>query len=243
MKKAIIILFMLFIASSVFAQTKLYDIVFVKANDIAAYNQYLEEQFSKIHQKRIDEGMLLQWDVWKVVDNPQEDFTHMITYIFDIDKYGDSINPQSYLGMTDRQWQIMQQDVSGIRTRVGQVKWNDLGSARKKGVDYLPEIMVLNFMMLKNDQWETYEQAEINATKSIANTSVRVGWNFHRRIDDYGTDNYFSHVTVDWFDQYKDYLKLGMGPLTDASKANQDWNELRELKKRVVMQKLISLGN
>ena len=97
--------------------------------------------------------------------------------------------------------------------------------------------------MLKNDQWETYEQAEINATKSIANTSVRVGWNFHRRIDDYGTDNYFSHVTVDWFDQYKDYLKLGMGPLTDASKANQDWDELRELKKRVVMQKLISLGN
>jgi hypothetical protein len=37
----------------------------------------------------------------------------------------------------------------------------------KKGIDYLPEIMVLNFMMLKNDQWETYEQAEINATKSI----------------------------------------------------------------------------
>jgi len=32
-----------------------------------------------------------------------------------------------------------------------------LGSARKKGVDYLPKIMVLNFMMLKNDQWETYE--------------------------------------------------------------------------------------
>jgi len=46
--------------------------------------------------------MLLQWDVWKVVDNPQEDFTHMITYIFDIDKFGESINPQSYLGMTDR---------------------------------------------------------------------------------------------------------------------------------------------
>ncbi len=53
------------------------------------------------------------------------------------------------------------------------MKWNDLGSGRKKEVDYLPEIIVLNFMMLKNDQWETYEQAEINATKSIDN--VRYG--------------------------------------------------------------------
>jgi hypothetical protein len=34
---------MLSIASTVFAQTKLYDIVFVKANDIAAYDQYLKE--------------------------------------------------------------------------------------------------------------------------------------------------------------------------------------------------------
>lgn len=67
----------------------------------------------------------------------------------------------------------MQQDVSEIRTRLGQMKWNDLGSGRKKEVDYLPEIIVLNFMMLKNDQWETYEQAEINATKSIDN--VRYG--------------------------------------------------------------------
>jgi len=31
--------------------------------------------------------MLLQWDVWKVVDTPQEDFTHMVTYIYDLDKY------------------------------------------------------------------------------------------------------------------------------------------------------------
>ena len=43
MKKTIIILFMLSIASTVFAQNKLYDIVFVKANDIAAYDQYLKE--------------------------------------------------------------------------------------------------------------------------------------------------------------------------------------------------------
>ena len=36
---------MLSIASTVFAQTKLYDIVFVKANDIAAYDQYLKENW------------------------------------------------------------------------------------------------------------------------------------------------------------------------------------------------------
>ena len=28
---------------------------------------------------------------------------------------------------------------------------------------------------------------------------------FSRRLDDYGSDPYFSHVTIDWFNSYRDY--------------------------------------
>ena len=90
---------------------------------------------------------------------------------------------------------------------IGRTPAAALGSVRKKGVDYLPEIMVLNFMSANPKKWGTYEKTELSNTKSISDNSLRVGWNFHRRIDDYGSDNYFSHVTIDWFDEYKDFLK------------------------------------
>ena len=239
MKKIFLLTFFLF-ASIAIGQTKLYDIVFVKAHDIQAYDDYIKETFSKIHTNRIKEGKLLQWDVWKVVDNPQEDFTHMITYIFDMDKYPVETGAREYFDMTDKSWKLMWEDVNDIRERVGQVKWIDLGSARKKGVDYLPQIMVLNFMSANPKKWGTYEKTELSYTKSIPDNSLRVGWNFHRRIDDYGSDNYFSHVTIDWFDEYKDFLKTNLGTASDVSRNSLDWSKLRDLKKKVVMYKFIS---
>ena len=235
-----ILLFILLVAFNVNGQEKLYNIVFIKAHDVQAYDSYIKETFSKIHTNRIKEGKLLQWDVWKVVDNPQEDFTHMVTYIFDMDKYPVESNTREYFDMTDKSWELMWSDINEIRERVAQVKWIDLGSARKKGVDYLPEIMVLNFMNANPKKWGTYEKTELSYTKTIPSNSLRVGWNFHRRIDDYGSDNYFSHVTIDWYDEYKDFLKTGLGPVSDVARNATDWSKLRDLKKRVVMSKFIS---
>ena len=39
--------------------------------------------------------------------------------------------------------------------------------------------------------------------EKISNNDLRVGWNFHRRLDDYGSDTYFSHITIDWFDNFR----------------------------------------
>ena len=69
--------------------------------------------------------------------------------------------------------------------------------SKKKGVDYLPQIMVLNFMSANAKKWGTYEKTELGYTKSIPDNSLRVGWNFHRRIDDYGSDKNFLMVEVD----------------------------------------------
>ena len=239
MKKLIFLLISLF-TISIFGQTKLYDNVFIKADDVYAYDQFIKEHYAKIHNERVDKGMLLQWDVWKVVDTPQEDFTHMVTYIYDLDKYPNESNPSEMVGMSDLQWGTIQQKVNNMRERVAQVKWIDLGSARKKGVDYLPEIMVLNMMKVKNGKAGTYEKEEIKRTKSISAESPKAGWNFHRRIGEYGNDVYFTHATIDWFDSYKDYLKGWYGKRSDNNGQGFNWDELRELKKMVVMKKFIS---
>ena len=115
--------------------------------------------------------MLIQWDVWKVIDTPQEDFTHMVTYIYDIEKYPNETAAYEMVEMSNLQWATIQDEVNKTRERVAQVKWIDLGSARKKGVDYLPEIMVLNMMKAKNGKAGSYEKEEIKRTKSINNNS------------------------------------------------------------------------
>ena len=240
MKKNIFLLITVIVPLVTIGQTKLYDNVFIKADDVNAYDNFLKEHYAKIHKERVNQGMLLQWDVWKVVDTPQEDFTHMITYIYDIEKYPNQAAPYEMLGMSNLQWGTIQKKVNQMRERVAQVKWIDLGSARKKGMDDLPEVMVLNMMKVKDGKAGSYEKEEIKRTKSINNNSTRVGWNFHRRIGEYGNDVYFTHATIDWFDSYKDYLKGWYGEWSDSTGKGFNWNELRELKKMVVMKKLIS---
>jgi hypothetical protein len=122
-------------------QTKLYDNVFIKAYDVNAYDNFLKEHYAKIHKERVSQGMLLQWDVWKVVDTPQEDFTHMVTYIYDIEKYPNQAAPYEMLGMSNLQWGTIQKKVNQMRDALH--KLNGLISVQqgRKGWTTLPEIM------------------------------------------------------------------------------------------------------
>ena len=60
-----------------------------------------------------------------------------------------------------------------------------------------------------------------------------------RRLDNYGTDTYFSHITIDWFDNFRDYIRSNMGSLSDGN--DSEWNKLRDLKKRVVLRNFLKI--
>ena len=238
MKKLLTIILFLFCFNS-FSQELVFQQVFIKAHDVEAYDAFLKNHFSKIHQKRVDEGGLFAWDAWKVVDTPQEDFTHMVTYIYDFTKEPAEWNAMEALGMNETQMSSVMKNVQSIRERVGKATLNDLASVRKKGAEDVPNIMVLNFMKVKNDLFASYEKSEIEGTKKISNDDLRVGWNFHRRLDNYGTDTYFSHITIDWFDNFRDYIRSNMGSLSDGN--DSEWNKLRDLKKRVVLRNFLKI--
>ena len=238
MKKYILSI-LIIISFSSKSQTLVFDQMFIKAHDIDLYDDYITDHFSDIMGKRVENGTLYAWDVWKVIQNPQEDFTHMITFIRDFDKEESEWNNQELSGLSEVVTDAIMKDVNLIRERTGRAKLNDLGSVRKNGAAAVPNIMVLNFMKVKDHLYKSYETAEIEGTKKISENDLRVGWNFHRRIDDYGSDIYFSHITIDWYDTYRDYLKSNMGDVYDSK--DSEWNRLRDLKKRVVMRKLVSI--
>lgn len=239
--KKFILSILVIISFSSKSQTLVFDQMFIKAHDIDLYDDYITDHFSKIMGKRVENGTLHAWDVWKVVQNPQEDFTHMITFIYDFDKEDSEWNNQELSGLSEVVSEAIMKDVNIIRERVGRAKLNDLGSVRKKGAPAVPKIMVLNFMKVKDHLYKSYETAEIEGTKKISENDLRVGWNFHRRLDDYGSDTYFSHITIDWYDNYRDYLRSNMGDVYDSK--DSEWNKLRDLKKRVIMRQLVSMTN
>ena len=239
--KKFILSILVIISFSSKSQTLVFDQMFIKAHDIDLYDDYITDHFSNIMGKRDENRPLHAWDVWKVVQNPQEDFTHMITFIYDFDKEESEWNNQELSGLSEVVSEAIMKDVNIIRERVGRAKLNDLGSVRKKGAPAVPNIMVLNFMKVKDHLYKSYETAEIEGTKKISENDLRVGWNFHRRLDDYGSDTYFSHITIDWYDNYRDYLRSNMGDVYDSK--DSEWNKLRDLKKRVIMRQLVSMTN
>ena len=239
--KKFILSILVIISFSSKSQTLVFDQMFIKAHDIDLYDDYITDHFSNIMGKRVENRTLHAWDVWKVVENPQEDFTHMITFIYDFDKEESEWNNQELSGLSEVVSEAIMKDVNIIRERVGRAKLNDLGSVRKRGAPAVPNIMVLNFMKVKDHLYKSYETAEIEGTKKISENDLRVGWNFHRRLDDYGSDTYFSHITIDWYDNYRDYLRSNMGDVYDSK--DSEWNKLRDLKKRVIMRQLVSMTN
>jgi len=241
MKKYFFIALML--SLNIFAQNPnfIYDQHFIKADNVEAYEELIKEKFLPYNQARKNKGIIEEFTVWRVIHNPDEDFTHMVTFIYDISKENsnDDFNALKEINTSEKDWERFQNDASNIRKLVYRHKWNNLKSISKKGVDLPSNIMVLNFMKLKNDKYGSYEQAEVKLNKSISSNSPREGWTLHRRLDNYGTDTYYSHTTIDWYDNYLDFIKTGIGGVaqSDPDKESVNMNNLRDLKQRVIMYK------
>ena len=181
------LLFALLVTINVFSQTFVYENTYIKAHDIQAYDDYIKSVFSNTHQQRLDAGIIVGWDVWKVVDNPSESFTHIFTTIYDVDMQEkiDAFQPKWPESLTKRDWNMRGDDLRKVREIVGVVKYVGLAQVRKSDADQVPEFMAFNVIKLIGDKWKSYESAEINGTKSIAKADKRVGWDFARRIDYY----------------------------------------------------------
>ena len=242
--KKITLLFLLLFTSGVIAQGLVFENTYINAHDVQTYDNYIENVFSKVHQQRIDAGIIVGWDVWKVYDAPQENFTHIFTTIYQVDMQEkiNAFEPEWSESLTERDWGMRSKDLKEVREIVGVVKYMGLAQVRKSGAADVPEFMAFNVIKLKGDKWKSYESAEINGTKSLSAQDNRVGWDFARRIDDYGTDISHTHVTVDWYSSHSDFLKSFMGSnISDADRAYQSMMKLRDLKYRVLLKKHKSL--
>ena len=59
MKKYYTLIAALLVSVTTFSQQIIFEGTYVKAHDIEAYDEYIEHVFSKVHQQRIDKGLII----------------------------------------------------------------------------------------------------------------------------------------------------------------------------------------
>lgn len=236
--------------SSIQAQKDLlFELTFVHAEDISAYDEYLKSNYGKIAQGRVDAGEILGWDVWKVVNNQDLDFTHMITTISDIsDTTNYNLNYAELMGLSEKSAELFNANSNKIRKVKRRNLVNLVANVDKNGAKNdleAPQFMVMNLMKVNHlKDYGLFENLEVTGTPTISDGDARVGWSLHRRLDNLGTDVYYSHITIDWYANWKDYIQSNMGEAIDSKNWPKAWfklDEIRDLRNRVMFWKFIEI--
>jgi len=244
--KRIIVLLSVFLGTVVYAQSPTYvDLDFIKSSPetMQDYDNILKDKWAKLAQQRIDSGYIIGWDVWKVVGGATKDAHHsyvIATVYSDISKRlkGAGIK-RVFPEMTEMDVEIFGKKNSRSRTIISTATNVSLGGYLKN--DTIPNIAVLNFMKVPFGKASAYERMELSWFKKAHQDNPKsAGWFLHKRIDRYGEDLYWNYMTVDLYDNYRDYLE-GNVPTPVANKQFKEINKLRTHKVNDVMWKFISL--
>jgi len=168
------------------------------------YNVLLNEKWAKLAQKRIDDGTILGWDVWRVGHTTPESPYNLIivTLASEVDSLWANtgfrkIDPD----MTDMDVEVMSQKNFKARKIMGQSV-----VARKNGysfVDSLPQIAVFNYMKVPLGYGAKYEKMENDLNRSPDKNAPRVAWSYSKRLDLNGENVGWNYLTADFFKSYK----------------------------------------
>ena len=94
--KNILLAITLLITTHVFSQNIAFDFAFIDAENIGDYDQNLKTKFQRINQNFIDDGRILGWHVWKVINGAQTPFTHLSVSVYDLDKMDEDYTPKKW---------------------------------------------------------------------------------------------------------------------------------------------------
>ena len=244
--KRLLLFTALFLSIQLYSQNIAFDFAFVKADDIRAYDQNLKSKFQRLNQNYIDDGRILGWHIWKVINGPQTPFTHLAVTVYDMDEMDNDYTPKKwsdeFTDMTESELRQWGRKNNENRKIVFNTQVVNIAEVLQEGVSPYPDIAVMNLMKAKQGKFKLYEDTEKSYTKTISKGSPRKGWSLAKRIDRVGTEMSWTHFTVDWFDKYSDFLKLRARPSSNANKTYQNFMELRDLTNRVVLEKFIFLN-
>jgi hypothetical protein len=191
---------LIFCLSTNLLQAQIYVVQFMKVKP-GMYDTYLEveEAWSKLHQKSVDNGYILQWSLNEKMFSGSEDEYDFIT----VQVYKDWATYEKGLpdGYYDQLGEEVMQNTGDSRDLIRtEVYVRVAGAENSKPA----KISQLVFMKVEQDNESKYINMERKFYKpfheSIIEAGGRNSWNIYQRIVPYGFGHEFNFVAVDGFE-------------------------------------------
>ena len=222
------------------------ELSFIKSSPTQSveYDKILNEKWSKLHQKRVNDGHINGWDVWKIVGGTNEDMHHTYVIATLFEDPGNRKNPglkAIFPEMTDGDLELFNEKNLNSRT-IKLDAYTIVVDKYFKSTDSLPNLMTLNYMKVAPGMEKAYEDMEtITFKSSHENNPNLAGWGLLKRIGKHGSDLYWNYMTLDFYANGADWHNQRNQPTTVPSKAYKKILALREHVNSETGWKMISL--
>ncbi len=223
MKKLFIISAVVIISLTAVAQEKLFlTFEFMKVENHQESDYWDTENFwEKIHQERVNNKDIIGWDLWVLKPGGEDQgFQYMTVTLFDsavkMFNGGENIMEaakKAYPNMTEDEITVRFNE--GEKTRNLSVRLflerikNTTGNFELKP----GTVASIDFMKATDNNYEAYEKAEIDVFYPMHQKMVDAGnkgsWSLVRVLSPSGSDIYTSHLTVNMYNDFDQFIQLG----------------------------------
>ncbi|WP_167615763.1 hypothetical protein [Maribellus sediminis] len=191
--------------------------------------------WKKLHQARIDKGLIVGWYLYKVHYTASDDPYNYVTVTLFSDKnklenpWAD-IDPAEVLGDIDVD-KVFEETMK-TRKMVGSNLMNRMEFVFPEGGPGDFKYLQLDYMKVKQGHDSEYYNTEVEVWKPIHNEFIkagsRVGWSLWGRVfpSGYGLD--FQYVTVNYFSNFAQIGTANYNDATSKAHPNEDVSKLME---------------
>ncbi len=214
MKKQLILIAFVLGGITTFSQNrtqtfKYAKVQFMRSTPGGEYGKFLNDQLSKIAQKRINDGTIVAWQVWGVGNATSESKYDMIVITFanSVDSLFAN-NGLKILGTyNDAEAKTIQDKINASRKNVETVM-----IANKNGytfIDTTAKYAVFNYMKTMLGGEDAYEKeiTRLNVTIPKPNNNGRLAWSLNKKIDVVGEDVQWNYVSADFFNTLESIME------------------------------------
>lgn len=241
MKRGVFLLFLLLLCSAIQAQDqeKTYLIFeFMKVdNDQEPFYMETEDFWEKIHEQRVASGDIVGWDLWGLLPGGEDQgYQYLTVTIFNdplkMLNAGAGVMESARMAYPDESDEEIEKRINmaggsrdlAVRLFVEIIDGTEDDFEMKPGM-----IASIDLMKAKEGQYSAYEQAESNTFKpfhqKVVDGGAKGNWQLLRVLMPEGTDVYATHMTVNMFDNWEQYIN---SMSFDAGLNSQDQSNMQK---------------
>ena len=248
MKKFLMILAVVLFSFNMTAQDKLYLLFEFMEVDNEQESAYMETEnfWEKIHEQRVKNGDILGWDVWSLQPGGEKQgpqylvvtvFTDPVKMMSGSGNWNATLKA-AYPDMSDDDLDKKLDETAKTRDLAYRLYIEQIDHTDAEFDMPLGTLAAINMMKVEAGNYNAYEKAESGFFKSSHNEDVKNGnrasWELLRIMFPYGSDTYASHITVDMYKDYAQFMGQGNSDQTEPTEAEiKSMNEgvaLRDMK-------------